>query len=259
MGGPARSARHFGRRSNTGCFRSRWGWRPRDQRLPAAERPPALAAVPSLPVAAASTPTGHATSAAAAAAMPGPLRFRRRYFRPLQRARGSADGGRALATAAARHAPVQAAACVDPLAETPGGGVVCASAVGRMVGPAPAQVMRNGSASERVGPDYLVWRGGVARLAARGGRVSPTRRRPDAGMQQVAGGVAVDSVAPFNDDWVDAIIDTHLDLAAPRRHARPQSNLSLVITLVIILLAAVLAIVLIHSDHSEPGIGASNT
>jgi len=150
-----------------------------------------------------------------------------------------------------------AAAPVDPLAEAPAAVWYVRPPAGGQFGPAGVQVMREWLGQRRVGPDYLVWREGwpdwrpaafvfpqLGGGQAAGMQQAAAEGRPQAGL--VAGAGIAGTAGPFNADWVDAIIDSRPSISPRRRHAQPQSNLSLVITLVIILLALVLAIVLIR-------------
>ena len=106
--------------------------------------------------------------------------------------------------------------------------------------------MRDWLGQRRVGPDYLVWREGWPDWQPALQVFPQLGGGQAAAAPQASAGIASPASPEFNDDWVEAIIDTRPAIHPRRRHAAPQSNLSLIITLVIILLALVLAIVLIR-------------
>ncbi len=208
----------------------------------------ATARAPSAPVAAAAAPIARlpTTPQVVAAAAPAPVVGAAAHPTAIARP----TSGAPFAVAPAARAPAQvvmpAAAPRDPLAEAPAAIWYVRPPTGGQYGPAPVQVMRDWLGQRRVGPDYLVWREGWPDWRPAAQVFPQLGSAPAAAAPQPAAAIASAASSPLDDDWVDAIIDTRPSIKTHRRHAAPQSNLSLIITLVIILLAIVLAIVLIR-------------
>jgi uncharacterized protein DUF4339 len=147
----------------------------------------------------------------------------------------------------------------DPIAEAPTAVWYVRTTAGGQFGPAPGDVMRQWLLERRVGADCLVWREGwpewkkAPLVFSRLGAAMPW---PAAG-SVAEGHPPIPSSPRFEDDWVDAIIESKPAALQRHRPKSQQNNLMLAISFVVILLGAILAIVLIitvwrQSREEEP-------